>query len=944
MTLPPGEEARDPQPSHPLSRSPDVAASETRRESTPTIDDRDRSEATCLIHQDGAAEAVEEEDDFRSAENGHGAVAAGDAREGEVVEVTGGPQYFSKASEVEPDVSSLASAPASVLPITLVAPPTGSGGFTIRAAPLMVRAGLHLPPGEQVGDGQPKGARSAKVHPAAGAAGPQSMKSHDLEVGSTPRDQSYASDASPPANYGDQGSDDDDDGDNAATGNAEHIRREPRRPARLMEITEGPQLATKDSSRDYGKESDEAGGAASADRSDDVGRSGGYALYGGGSRVVARGGAPRGPTVESAEEKMRPHKKLASIYARAPRIDRPESSVCSADEMCGPDAIAEAAAAGLLAVAAGKEAPSRKRKATHATRVSKGDGAEAMAARNNRSFDTPRVERPFKVGNYTKSNSAQMVQIEAERAAVMARRDVEVQAKGQRATMASGGGVHWRGGALQSHWMRPPQAQPQNREMYGRQSYDNSLYGASGRIGGAGIQPPPQLGRGLGLAAQLKQSSVGEIVSKFYKYTPPAQPARMNDVRQAPVELNALHSFRNQSRGWDPPAYHQVAAPVSSFTPQYVARLVEQNRERAAATAAAAAAAATAAAADGDDGPEVVDEGNNADIMAMRHWEKNMALHRLAGNNVPHGGPFIASASEHGRFWPPPTKEAYETIVQRNQYQLSKLSDTMERLRRVVSSITEPVPAQLRMVIISRAQRLLEEICQSAPQIAPSEHAPLAAAVMEVQSWVQRQLRERMDEILVSKPMHKAGQQQKEISTKLRHDKGKDPAACDNRLRVKKTMPPPSNTGPPGVGADAGVGALVHDKVHTNSAPSPYNPAHVGPIPRAPLAPEPSVTAIHTPPPPDGTRQSADVTRVVAEPEDNAATGPPCNEEDVETEDAVHSTDGYVDGASTLTGAAVGLGDRDNERVRVREPPKTQEGATAVGAVELLPASRSVGG
>ena len=69
----------------------------------------------------------------------------------------------------------------------------------------------------------------------------------------------------------------------------------------------------------------------------------------------------------------------------------------------------------------------------------------------------------------------------------------------------------------------------------------------------------------------------------------------------------------------------------------------------------------------------------------------------------------------------------------------------MEQLRRVVSSIKEPLPAKTRAIVISRAQRILEGICKKAECIPISERAPLSATVAEVQTWVHQQLDQRFD-------------------------------------------------------------------------------------------------------------------------------------------------------------------------------------------------------
>jgi len=44
------------------------------------------------------------------------------------------------------------------------------------------------------------------------------------------------------------------------------------------------------------------------------------------------------------------------------------------------------------------------------------------------------------------------------------------------------------------------------------------------------------------------------------------------------------------------------------------------------------------------------------------------------------------------------------------------------------------------MLILTRAQRVLAELCDTAPQLPPSERGSIVAAVLEVQAWTQRQL------------------------------------------------------------------------------------------------------------------------------------------------------------------------------------------------------------
>jgi hypothetical protein len=857
MTVPLGVEVREPLPATQVAEEEKVIASPVEaakqaqeREATPeppapahatATKAADEAEAeAAAVADEGGALMSEEDDDVRSAENDQGAVAAG-VRDGDeevtmVEEVTteaprdaAAAKPAADAPEPEPERAAT-DAPSSKSALSGAnSAPSSGGGFSICAAPLMVSAGMELPPGEQV-------AEDKSPSPKAAAAAP-------------------ANDAPTAA---------------PAVRNDGRAKREQRLPARLVDSDEGPQLAApshKASHKGSGKESGESGEKS-------------------GDGAAARGGVSGGPTVDSAKDKARPHKKLANIYARAPNAALGhESSACSGEEAGGGDAIAEAAAAGLLAVAAGKDGPSRKRKAAHATRVSKGDGAEAMAARSSK---VPAGEKPFKVGNYTKSNSAQMAQIEAERAAAFARHEMEA-----RGGFGGGGSMHEAGPQWSMFGGHPP---PQGG-MYGRQSYTrhndgtttwhnqytHTPYGGENRAGGAFAGNQPQqmqaYGAQLGAASQpngLSQSSVGEIVSRFYKYKPPVPTGRM-DPRQSLFQLNAMQAFRNQSRGWDPSALHHhglVAAPMSARP------MMEQGWGSGAVGGGFGNHATTPGAL------ERLDAGNSADNMALRRWKNNQMQHGTAGHQSPRGN-FMVDPSERSLYRPPPTREAYEKTVAKNQFQLSKLCDTMERLRRVVSSITEPVPSQMRMVIISRAQRLLDEICTSVPQIPPSEHAPLAAAVVEVQAWVQRQLRERMDELLITKPMTKLSQQltaKPKKAIKDKADKGKGVAAGgaagdDNRRRI--TGPPSNAAGTSGGGAAAGAPAQIKDKSAADAAE--------GSAPRAAAAaPSDSAAA------PAGAPAAAAET--AGRPRENdaaaaAAAGPPCNEDnnednEMETEDA----------------------------------------------------------
>ena len=116
---------------------------------------------------------------------------------------------------------------------------------------------------------------------------------------------------------------------------------------------------------------------------------------------------------------------------------------------------------------------------------------------------------------------------------------------------------------------------------------------------------------------------------------------------------------------------------------------------------------------------------------------------------TPHGS-FVMDPKDM-RFKPPPNWEAYQASVHNSRMQLSKLNQMMEWLLPVIAAVNMPIPAHVRIEMVKRVQRLLEEMLKSVPQMTAAEHGPLMNAVSEVQLWVQRQLKERMDDILVNK-------------------------------------------------------------------------------------------------------------------------------------------------------------------------------------------------
>ena len=742
MTVPQGVEVREFHPSN------GTAPAEEHRVPSRAKQDREA--------RDVANEAVDEEDDFRSAENDPG----GEVEQiEEEVTAGGAPQESSKLANIAEPVAP--SSGAESIPST-------DGGFSIRAAAL---SGMDLPPGEQVAEQK---AGQAQVALADGALKNTRTGTAAAVVG------------------------------NISTGRAQREQRRP--PARLMDLDDGPQLASKPSKCSTGKEKGETGV--------------GGATKGGASS----GGAP--PAVDAAKEtkekSSRLHKnknkKLVNIYARAPEATGQEGSVCSGEDLADPTA--EAAAAGLMAVAAGKDKDTRKRKAVTATRVSnaKGDGTGSNATARGKS-----IEKPYKVGNYTKSSvldAAEREQKEAERRAALIRQEL-----GGRnhpiPILPSGARDPWWGGGFRDglgHQWNPHDAygglSHQAQGMYGggarESSYDAPSFGVSGQ--GRHINPSQQM-QAFSALSQLSQSSVGEIVSRFYNYKPPA-PSAHADPRYPPFNANPFEAFRGRSRGLDSSALNNQ--PV---------RGMEQSvgPERGGGPGGSGGGAVAFA-------NHSIEGAASADDAAILRWHNNMAQHAMAGHASPRGN-FMVDPAERAMFRPPPTRQAYEETLQKNQFQFSKLCDTMEQLRRVVSFTTEPVPSHMRVVIISRAQRLLEEISQSVSQIPLSEQAALVAAVLEVQSWVQRQLRERMDEILITKPMQMSSQLNalKPNADKAPRETAKDVAAGaggeQKRRRLGDTVaPPPSNLGAHGgtsVAPPQNIGGVAEsDPARTSSSPA----------------------------------------------------------------------------------------------------------------------------
>jgi len=538
----------------------------------------------------------------------------------------------------------------------------------------------------------------------------------------------------------------DGDGDSAhlVIGHARCIEREQQLVACLMDMTKGPHPCHQGleqrvrtltemgvPSAVIGRGLECVGGSASAESYGAVATSR-SSVCGGDSGVLARGGASKEQAVESAKEKMLPYNNSANMYAQPPRVVRLEGSTYDT-------------AAGLLVAAPGKGVSSRKGKAMHVTRIPRSDRAEVIVAQSKPAFRVPLIETPFEVRNDTRSISVQLTQLlEAERNTIIARRGLEVQTHAQRIMPIGSGGGQWRGD------LPRVKTQPHDRQLHTNLSYSAPEHG---RIVGIVPHPLRQV-PACGLATELTQSFVGEIVSKFYKHMPPAIAGGMNDPRQAIVGETALRSFKAQSQGWDPFAFHQVAAPINSpYTPQHVARLVRTNQEcngsgsGGGGDSGGGGGGGSCGGGDGDGGgggghgggggsyalDQVQYEGNDVDSMSMQHWDTNLS-HRQAGNNI------------HGHFVVKETtlnQEVNESMLQDNEIRVSELIKTMERVRRVVSNMTDRVPTEVRFSLISRVEPLLTEIFQRAPLRASCERTSLGRDVKEVQSWMQQQLRER---------------------------------------------------------------------------------------------------------------------------------------------------------------------------------------------------------
>ena len=209
-------------------------------------------------------------------------------------------------------------------------------------------------------------------------------------------------------------------------------------------------------------------------------------------------------------------------------------------------------------------------------------------------------------------------------------------------------------------------------------------------------------GAGPGAVPPFAASPVADIIAKYYKHKPPEQGA---------------------SRGKD---------PLESF------RNLGAAKEGGGGGSIGAQGGAQGGHASGSD----------ADARALLQWRETQARLAAAGRYGAAPGAFVVDPANLGRFQTPASREVLEETRRNNELEIVKLTATMEQLRRVVRALDADVPAHMRMVIISRVQRLLQGISDTVPRLSASERAPLLAAVAEVWAWVKAQLSERLDEAL----------------------------------------------------------------------------------------------------------------------------------------------------------------------------------------------------
>ena len=465
-----------------------------------------------------------------------------------------------------------------------------------------------------------------------------------------------------------------------------------------------------------------------------------------------------GPTIDGTSERARPFHNLSSIYARttsissllvearvpmdnkivanlapseAENVENAENAENAENvEEEGGD-LDELAAAGLLAVAASNMVPTpRKRKAIATTRVTKIE-------------DT--------------SGGSEEDKADGQRKPLESNASPETQNRGKgwkRSTSWDAQGARLGDGAMDSQ-MTPREQENiyasrrvegsdpslPGVDSQGQEKAINQTYGERNLLNYLPYQQPsPHLAslskeaaaasravvQAFAISAQLRRSTVGDIVSRFYNHQPPS--VRAGEGERS-FHNDPTSAFKRPSRGW----CSAVSVPKA-----------------AAAAVRAGYSGDTPSGTVGDEAMNPmmqrasVNPGSRANSQALWQWQNEQASLAISNQHHHSWGGFVG-ASKDERFNLPVSREAFKKARRKNSIEISKLSSVMEQLRRVVSSIKEPLPAKTRAIVISRAQRILEGICKKAECIPISERAPLSAAVAEVQTWVHQQLDQRFD-------------------------------------------------------------------------------------------------------------------------------------------------------------------------------------------------------
>lgn len=516
------------------------------------------------------------------------------------------------------------------------------------------------------------------------------------------------------------------------TGDGGPSRRSARRPTRASEDAQEPQQPEKQGTRaipDQPTIDNENGGPSKRTAEEDKPAAEKTSL-----RVP-------GPTIDSTSEKARPFQNLSSIYARTASLSNlPVEASGQADkktvaipapaeeeEEFGD--LDELAAAGLLAVAAGNMMPNpRKRKAIATTRVTKiedtsggseDDRVDGQRKASNVSPDTQNGGDGYKRGSSWDKQGAPLGD---------GLLDSIMTARGQEKMNASRRDK----GADQS--LRGVERQGQTKaitETYGERNLLNylpyqqqSLHIAS--LAKEAAAASRAVVQAFAISAQLRRSTVGDIVSRFYNHQPPA--VRAGEGERS-FQNDPTSAFKRPSRGWCSAVSVPKAAAVAVRGGYSKGNPSRTGGDEAMDPLLRAAS---------------VNPGSQANSQALWQWQNEQASLALSNQHHHSWGAFVG-ASKDERFNLPVSRDAFKKARRKNSMEISKLSSVMEQLRRVVSSIKEPLPAKTRAIVISRAQRILEGICKKAECIPIKERAPLSAAVAEVQAWVQQQLDQRLD-------------------------------------------------------------------------------------------------------------------------------------------------------------------------------------------------------